>query len=382
MITQQPYKSSTILSRQLNIPASTIRRFRNKHGIKTKGKLSHVSKEEFISNYHKLKSQEKMAKFYNVDHHTINDFSKKIGFDDSIYKRTVINKNQEDIIIKNYNQKSSLQLAKEMNLTQSAINGIWYRNGLRNKVKRKYLLTNENYFENIDSQDKAYFLGFIGADGCIYETKYEGKQNILRISIQKQDVKILNILKQFLGTDKPILEYTNNKNTYVSLEISSNKIFDDIENTGLSTKKTYSNTIANVSNDLMPALIRGYFDGDGTISNHKNVSRANISIVGYESNLQKIKNFLDRCCIYGSISECNSKKYSIAEDGSKFCIYNLANKTSRYCFLKLIYEDSQNIFLDRKYIKSKQYIDLIEQSENIRDRQIVNYYKYAVQKVS
>ena len=144
MITQQPYKSSTILSRQLNIPASTIRRFRNKHGIKTKGKLSHVSKEEFISNYHKLKSQEKMAKFYNVDHHTINDFSKKIGFDDSIYKRTVINKNQEDIIIKNYNQKSSLQLAKEMNLTQSAINGIWYRNGLRNKVKRKYLLTNEN----------------------------------------------------------------------------------------------------------------------------------------------------------------------------------------------------------------------------------------------
>lgn len=323
-----------------------------------------------------------MAKFYNVDHHTINDFSQKIGFDDSIYKRTVINKNQEDIIIKNYNQKSSSQLAKEMNLTQSAINGIWYRNGLRNKVKRKYLLTNENYFENIDSQDKAYFLGFIGADGCIYETKYEGKQNILRISIQKQDVKILNILKQFLGTDKPILEYTNNKNTYVSLEISSNKIFDDIENTGLSTKKTYSNTIANVSNDLMPALIRGYFDGDGTISNHKNVSRANVSIVGYKSNLQKIKNFLDRCCIYGSISECNSKKYSIAEDGSKFCIYNLANKTSRYCFLKLIYEDSQNVFLDRKYIKSKQYIDLIEQSENIRDRQIVNYYKYAVQKVS
>ena len=91
---------------------------------------------------------------------------------------------------------------------------------------------------------------------------------------------------------------------------------------------------------------------------------------------------MDRCCIYGSISECNSKKYSIAEDGSKFCIYNLANKTSRYCFLKLIYEDSQNVFLDRKYIKSKQYIDLIEQSENIRDRQIVNYYKYAVQKVS
>lgn len=306
-----------------------------------------------------------MARFYKVNHHTINDFSKKIGFDDSIYKKSVINKNQKDIIIKNYNQKSSTQLAKEMNLTPSAINGVWYRNGLKNKVNRKYLLINENYFENIDSQDKAYFLGFIGADGCLYETKYMGKQNILRISIQKQDIKILDILKQLLETE----------------EISSNKIFNDIKNTGLSTKKTYGNTITNISDDLMPALIRGYFDGDGTISNHRDVSKTNISIVGYESNLQKIKKFLDQCYIYGSISECNSKKYSIAEDGSKFCIYNLTNKTSRYCFLKLIYEDSQNIFLDRKYNKSKQYIDLIEQSKNIRDKQIVNYYKYAVQKV-
>lgn len=378
---QQPYKSSTVLSKQLNIPASTIRRFRNKHGIKTKEKLSYISKEEFVSNYHKLKSQEKMAEFYNVDHHTINNFSKKIGFDDSIYKKAVISKNQKDIIIRNYNQKSSTQLAKEMDLKSSTVSGVWYRNKLRNKPRRVYSLINENYFENIDSQDKAYFLGFIGADGCMYETKDENKQNILRINIQKEDVKILNILKQVLGTNKPILEHTNAKNTYVSLEISSDKIFNDIKNLGLFPKKTYGNTIANISNNFMPALIRGYFDGDGTISNHKDISKTNVAIVGYESNLQKIKNFLDQYCIYGSISECKTKKYSIAEDGSKFCVYILANKTSRYCFLKFIYENNQNVFIDRKYNKSKQYIDLIEQSKNIRDKQIVNYYKYAVQKV-
>ena len=149
-----------VLSEELGIPASTIRNFRNNNGIKTQYKLAYLSKEEFISKYHELKSQEKMAQYYNVDHHTINDFSKSIGFDDSIYKRQQLNKNQINYIIENYDKKSSIQIAKEINVKPSAVSGVWHRNQLVGKSSRIYKLINENYFEHINSQDKAYFLIF------------------------------------------------------------------------------------------------------------------------------------------------------------------------------------------------------------------------------
>lgn len=331
---QKPYISSIELAERLDIPASTIRAFRKRHGVKTKGKLSHISKEDFISNYNRLRSQEKMADYYNVDHHIINDFAKRIGFDDSIYKRKKLDEEEIKTIIQNYNNKSSTVLAKELNISQSTVSGVWNRNGLKGKTKRVYSLRNEEYFEVIDSQDKAYFLGFIGADGCLYKTKDDNKKNILSINIQKTDEKILLLLKQFLGTDKPIFEYTNSKNTYVSLEISSDKIYNDIEKTGLSQRKTYGNTIADVPEKYMPSLIRGYFDGDGSIGNHKDISQMSVSISGYKSNMMKIKKYLDNKCIYGTIID-DKRKYVSANDGSGFSNYSLSNKTSKYCFFKI-----------------------------------------------
>lgn len=381
LITKTPYVSSTILSKQLGIPASSIRGFRNRQGIKTRCKLGYVSKEEFIANYEKLQSEQKMAKLYNVNRHAINNYSKLIGFDDSIYKRKSLTNEQIKYIVDNYNNKSHITLAEELNVAPSAVRGVWHRNTLTGKTRRTYTLSNEDYFSKIDSQDKAYFLGFIGSDGCIYKTLSNNKQNILRISIQKEDENILHIFRKYLGTDKPILETTNEKNTYVSLEICSNKICSDIESLGLSNRKTYDNTIANVDEAWMPALIRGYFDGDGSIGYNKSIFNSSISIAGYESNMKKIMNFLQNHNIYGGMT-IDKRKTNIANDGSKFCIFYLANKTSKYSFLKLIYENNNCVYLERKYKRACDFINAIENSENIRDKQIVNYYQHAVKLVS
>ena len=374
---QTPYISSTILSEELNIPASTIRAYRNRNGVKTRSKLCYVLPEEFIRKYNELQSQEKMAKHYNVDHHVINNFCKNIGFDDSIYKRKKLTEDQIKYAIDNYDKKSSVELSKELNVTDSAIKGVWNRNKLTGKTNRVYYILNENYFENIDSQDKAYFLGFIGADGCLFKPREcYTKQNILRISIHKQDVRILNLLKEYLQTNKPIA-YDGN---YAALEISSNKIIGDLEKLGLSVRKTYDNTIASVHKDFMPALIRGYFDGDGSIGYDKNILNSGVSIVGYHSNMNKIRQYLESRNIYTSIIY-DKRKYNTANDEGRFCSLVFQNKTCKYSFLKLIYEDSDNVFLERKYDRSKEYIQAIESSEHTRDKQIVKYYNYAVQKV-
>lgn len=373
-----PYISSEELSRELGIPASTIRAYRNRNGVKTKKKLAYVSKEEFIQKYQELKSQEKMAEYYKVNHHVINNFCKEIGFNDSVYKRKELTELQCEYIISCYDKKSSTEIAKELGVTNSAITGVWHRNNLSGKTKRVYHILNENYFEDIDSQDKAYFLGFIGADGCLYKPgdKYT-KQKILRISIHEDDIRILYVLKDYLQTDKPI---TKNKNL-VALEISSDKIFNDIENLGLSVRKTYKNTIANVPEQFMPALIRGYFDGDGSIGNNKFILQSDIMICGYYSNMYKIQQYLENRNIYATIVY-DKRKYNKSEDGGEFCHLVLSNKISKYSFIKLIYEDHNNVFLDRKFQRSMDFVKTIETSEHARDKQIVNYYRYAVQKVS
>jgi transposase len=370
-ITQQPYISSTILSKELKIPASTIRRFRNENGIYTKFKIPIEEKDNFINNYLKLQSSEEMAKLYNVDHHTIEDYCKRIGFDSSEFKKQKLTEDQIQYIVDNYNNYSSTKISKRLNISSEAVTGVWHRFGLTGKDNRTYYLLNENYFEKIDSHNKAYYLGFIGADGCCYKPsdKYN-KQNIIRINIHKKDIDILKKLQNELQTNKPL--YYSDSNM-VALEISSNKIFSDLENLGLSTRKTYDNTIADINEDFMESLVRGYFDGDGSIDQ----SRYRISIVGFKNNIDKIAEYLNKHNIFTTIV-LDKRKYNSNNFDEPFCNMIISNKTSIYSFLKLIYRNKGDIYLKRKYIIAKEFIDKIENSKKNRDKQIVQYYNYAV----
>ncbi len=49
---------------------------------------------------------------------------------------------------------------------------------------------NENYFETIDSEDKAYFLGFIFADGCVTNDSKKYRYQ-LTLKLHSKDVGIL-----------------------------------------------------------------------------------------------------------------------------------------------------------------------------------------------
>lgn len=311
-----------------------------------------------------------MAKYFNVSHHTINNFAKRINFDDSLYKKKELSDDEIRYIIENYDKKSSSLISSELNITASTINGVWFRNDLRGKDKRVYYLMNEDYFENIDSQDKAYFLGFIASDGCIHNNKE--KQDILRIQIRKEDIKILELLKKQLNTNKPI----NKIKDYVTLEISSEKVVNDIKNKNISYKKTYGNTIANIDLKYMPAFIRGYFDGDGSISFNESIS---ISIAGYKSNMIKLIDYLESKNILSSFVQ-DKRKYN-HENNDEFGALVITNKNMAYSFIKLIYENSGEFYMDRKKEIADTYIKFIDKSENIRDKQIQIYYKYAVQKL-
>ena len=152
---------------------------------------------------------------------------------------------------------------------------------------RKYKL-NENFFEKIDSEEKAYFLGLLYADGYINETL-----NMVDLTLHKQDKEILDKLIVYLYPQGRPLKII--RNDYIRLVINSKKIVEDLKLHGCFQKKTFKLEFPIILNELIKHFIRGYFDGDGciTIDNKKTL---NISIVGTINFLNVIKQILCKEC--------------------------------------------------------------------------------------
>src|SRR5271155_4421936 len=89
------------------------------------------------------------------------------------------------------------KFAREHKLSIAALRRGFVRLGLKvlplEVVKRKYPV-NDNFFEDIDTEEKAYYLGLLFADGC----NHSGRVNKIELSLAKQDVYILERLSQLL----------------------------------------------------------------------------------------------------------------------------------------------------------------------------------------
>lgn len=131
-------------------------------------------------------------------------------------------------------------------------------------------MTNHNYFDSIDTEYKAYILGFIYADGCI-TNNLNGRQKRLDISIQEEDGYILNKLAMDIRGTVPIKRYTpsqirNNEKPQSKFTVSSDKLCGDLISMGCLIKKTTNGmTLPNLPKELISHFIRGFFDGDGSI---------------------------------------------------------------------------------------------------------------------
>ena len=122
---------------------------------------------------------------------------------------------------------------------------------------RKYKL-NVNYFNKIDTHEKAYVLGFLYADGSNRGDGITFTQNMERVDI-------LENIKKALDSETPIRETCPG---HYSLEVFSDIIVKDVENLGVVRNKSLIlqfPTQIQVPEEFMSSFILGYFDGDGCI---------------------------------------------------------------------------------------------------------------------
>lgn len=135
---------------------------------------------------------------------------------------------------------------------------------------------NDSYFNTIDTPEKAYWLGFIAADGCIIDTSAgEGSQKRVKIALQKSDDEHLRKFRECIEGNHPITYHEvvnrkwNIKSEECQIVIYSASMVEDLERLGLYPRKTYSLPFPNtrqVSNRLMPHYLRGFIDGDGSFT--------------------------------------------------------------------------------------------------------------------
>ena len=126
---------------------------------------------------------------------------------------------------------------------------------------------NEHIFDEIDSEEKSYWLGFIFADGYISSSPLrEDVKSIYQfeLSLGLKDQEHLEKFRVFMEYEKPLLVDTYR----CRFAVASKHLWSTLNNYGCTPNKSLTLNFPNVPEHLIRHFIRGYFDGDGCISRH------------------------------------------------------------------------------------------------------------------
>lgn len=136
---------------------------------------------------------------------------------------------------------------------------------------------NTSYFSEL-SEESAYWLGFIQADGCVQLDPRKPTTKTLRIEVHSDDADHLNMFRIALGASSHELK-PGRKQT-VCLSLTSREICDDLIRLGVKPRKSFTGSFPEgIPKELLSHYLRGVFDGDGCITVRKS-GRPRAVIVG------------------------------------------------------------------------------------------------------
>ena len=212
------------------------------------------------------------------------------------------------------------------------------------KKRVKKYLANYNFFQ-IWSEEMAYVLGFIAADGNIC---HSGRAHVLHIACDDKD--IIKKIKQVLDYKGPIHEKTRiDSRISYSLRICDITIFKDLQKLNITERKSLTFNPPLIPKRLVRHFIRGYFDGDGSVSfrNSKYPSRL---VVDFYTASKQMAEFLHRT-VKAILKDYYDGKISVRNTNQKTKYYaiRIGHKASVKIFIYM-YKNT-NLYLERKYKK-------------------------------
>jgi DNA-binding transcriptional regulator WhiA len=245
----------------------------------------------------------------------------------------------EDFAVDLYSTSNITQrdIEKQFGLARPALRKICR---IKNIPTRKKLAFDDTLFEQIDSKEKAYWLGFLYADGSITFNE-KRKSYKFELCLALKDFKHLCKFKEFLKSNKKVT--FREKTKAYRFTQGSKKVCLDLMALGCVPKKSLVLTfpsIEQVPKHMQHDFVRGYFDGDGCISTKP-------KSIGFVCTLLGTKEFLE-----SMVTELSLFDFLLKKDKrhlNNTWTLRFRTKGGLY-FLLLMYKDS-SIFLERKYNK-------------------------------
>jgi hypothetical protein len=160
-----------------------------------------------------------------------------------------------------------------LGVSERAVARVLSESGVNTKRRNRYTLE-EDYFDSIDSNTKAYLLGLIAADGCVTATNY--------IVFESTEIELAELLKQELHyTGKiRIVQPKGDYTPHYRINFSSKKMVLTLAQCGIFAGRSFSDRYYFPAAEYIPAYILGYFDGDGCAYVNKGRSGGLVCIVG------------------------------------------------------------------------------------------------------
>lgn len=254
-------------------------------------------------------------------------------------------------IISSYLAGQSINsIAKENNTRWESVKNLLAREGLYVPIKRNnYGIIQPEIirFEQINTAEDAYWLGFLYADGCV-----RNNGNRIQFVLKEEDKEAVQAFHNYCGNQNEVhyVEYKNKGKIYgaYSSTFSSAITKQNLINLGCVPKKSLVLTCPSeeqVPDEFLLDFFRGYIDGDGYIQYDSNKHRYRIIIMGTEDFLS------------GMVERLGIQEYStISQTSCKASTLTLGHKEFVYNFLALLYDNDKPSLKRKKeiFLKAKQ----------------------------
>ena len=241
---------------------------------------------------------------------------------------------------------SSVIISKQLDTNPTTVLKIVRRYGFTPRTTKqtsKRYSFNENFFEKIDTEEKAYWVGFILADGCISR----GKDII--IALKEDDKSHLDkFIKSIDGNNKYFIGKNNHfggNYKLARLSIRSKKMYNDLLKWNITERKSLTINPPSIQKHLQRHFWRGVIDGDGhiCINNQYLYKSLEIGLCGSNAVIRGFINYV------GSVLSFNTR---LSTDHNIWRTRTSGKKAKQLC--ALLYDDAV-VYLDRKMKIYEQY---------------------------
>lgn len=261
----------------------------------------------------------------------------------NIYKQQAI-----DLYV---NEKLSMnKIAQKLNISDSTVKKFLLEENI--EIKKNYLSysVREKLFDTISTKEDAYWLGLLYADGNVSSKGYS-----IELDLKEEDKYLVQKFNDYCGVTKPLKKHIIKRGDreYISYrcQFANKDAHNNLIKQGCVSAKSLilkCPTKEQVSDELLPAFIRGYCDGDGYVR-WEEIRHKEIVLVGTQDFLEGIVNRMQWNDIAHIYPERNTKVFRLT----------IWKMNEVYKVLSLLYKD-QELCLKRKqqvYFKAQEYME-------------------------